>query len=56
MWAGNVEIHSRSSDWVKHSHQVDKKYDSVILHVVKEADVDVFRPDGEKNTSIGVKI
>lgn len=55
LWAGNVEIHLRSSDWVKHSHQVDKKYDSVILHVVKEVDVDVFRPDGEKIPQLELK-
>ena len=46
LWAGNVEIHTHSSDWNKHNHQSDKAYDSVILHVVKHADVDVFRMDG----------
>ena len=48
LWAGNVEIHSRSTDWNKHNHQTDKAYDSVILHVVSKADGDVFRTDGEK--------
>lgn len=47
LWAGNVEIHSRSTDWSKHNHHSDKAYDSVILHVVNEADADVFRIDGE---------
>ncbi|NDP20571.1 MAG: DUF2851 family protein [Paludibacter sp.] len=47
LWAGNVEIHTCSTDWSKHNHHVDKAYDSVILHVVKEADTDVFRIDGE---------
>jgi hypothetical protein len=55
LWAGNVEIHLRSSDWAKHNHQLDKKYDSVILHVVKEADVDVFRLDGEKIPQLELK-
>ena len=41
-WAGNVEIHIRSSDWYKHEHQNDVKYNSVILHVVYEHDKEVF--------------
>ena len=41
-WAGNVEIHIRSSDWYKHQHQNDAKYHSVILHVVYEHDQEVF--------------
>ncbi len=49
LWAGNVEIHIKSSDWFLHNHEQDKAYDSVILHVVWEHDIDVFRKD---NTAI----
>jgi hypothetical protein len=48
LWAGNVEIHSRSTDWKKHNHHSDKAYDSVILHIVDMADGDVFRIDGAR--------
>ncbi|MAT90879.1 MAG: hypothetical protein CMC35_09300 [Flavobacteriaceae bacterium] len=44
-WAGTVEIHIKSSDWYQHQHEVDEAYDTVILHVVWEHDVEVFRKD-----------
>lgn len=47
LWAGNVEIHINSSDWYKHKHNLDKAYDSVILHVVYNNDVDVKRLDNQ---------
>jgi len=48
IWAGNVEIHNLASDWNRHAHQGNKNYGNVILHVVKKADVPVFRSDGQK--------
>ena len=47
VWAGNIEIHTLSSDWNKHNHQLDKAYDTVILHVVNSCDGNVYRTDGE---------
>ena len=41
-WAGNVEIHVKSSDWYVHGHEKDMNYDSIILHVVWEHDVDIY--------------
>lgn len=50
-WAGNVEIHLKSSDWYVHHHERDEAYENVILHVVWEHDAAIFRMD---NTEIPV--
>lgn len=42
-WAGNVEIHLKSSDWYVHHHEKDAAYENVILHVVWEHDTEIFR-------------
>ena len=47
-WAGNIEIHLKSSDWYVHNHEKDPNYDSVILHVVWEHDTEVFRKDNSE--------
>ncbi|MBN2892925.1 MAG: DUF2851 family protein [Bacteroidales bacterium] len=47
LWAGTVEIHIKSSDWIKHNHSIDRAYDNVILHVVAEHDVEIVRASGE---------
>ena len=52
-WAGNVEIHIKSSDWYLHHHERDSNYDSVILHVVWEHDAEIYRIN---NTEIPVLI
>ena len=38
IWAGNIEIHVKSSDFIKHQHLTDKSYQNLILHVVYEND------------------
>ncbi len=52
-WAGNVEIHLKSSDWYVHHHERDANYENVILHVVWEHDTEIFR---KNNTEIPVLV
>src|SRR3990172_5362737 len=55
LWAGNVEIHINASDWKKHSHQLDKAYDNIILHIVYNADESIFRASGEIMPTVELK-
>lgn len=43
LWAGHVELHIKSGDWIKHRHSTDSNYKNVILHVVWIHDTD-FNP------------
>ena len=47
-WNGAVEIHLRATDWARHNHQVDPKYDQVVLHVVGQHDAEVVRTNGSR--------
>jgi hypothetical protein len=38
-WFGQVEIHVRTTDWLRHKHQLNAAYEGVILHVVWEHDM-----------------
>ncbi|SFE12243.1 Protein of unknown function [Chitinophaga sp. CF118] len=39
LWAGNIELHLKTSDWYRHRHQHNQQYENVILHVVFNNDV-----------------
>lgn len=47
LWAGNIEIHVKSSDWYHHYHHLDSSYGNLILHVVWEHDADVYDNRGQ---------
>jgi len=55
LWAGNVEIHVKSSDWYIHGHEKDSNYDAVILHVVWDHDLEVFRKDNSPIPTLQLK-
>ncbi|SKB60747.1 Protein of unknown function [Salegentibacter holothuriorum] len=55
IWAGNVELHTKASDWYFHQHEKDRNYDNVILHVVWEDDVEVKRQNKSSIPALSLK-
>ncbi len=49
--AGNVEIHIKTSDWLRHNHQNDKAYNNLVLHVVYEHDKTLLQNE-DNNVSV----
>ena len=54
VWVGNVEIHVKSSDWYLHQHECDINYDTVVLHVVWNDDVEIFDKNNQLLPTIEV--
>ena len=44
LWAGNIELHVKSSDWKLHKHSEDEQYSNLILHVVWNHDEELNLP------------
>ncbi len=55
LWAGNIEVHIKSSDWHTHKHQHDDAYSNVILHVVYEHDRIIVDKNGLPIPTIELK-
>ena len=55
LWAGNLEIHIKSSDWYLHNHETDSNYDNVIIHLVWEHDTEIFRKDNTQIPTLELK-
>ncbi len=56
LWVGNVELHLYSSQWKQHRHDKDKAYNNVILHVVCNANAEVFSEQGERIPQVELPI
>ena len=41
IFAGNIELHIKSSDWIFHNHSLDPNYQNIILHVVFQNDAEI---------------
>lgn len=56
VWAGNVEIHLKASDWFAHGHHRDPAYNNTILHVTLDADTQVVTHDGHHPVTIQIDL
>lgn len=56
VWAGNIEMHVKASDWFKHNHHKDPAYDNVILHVVMQADAVIKHTSGDTIQTVVMRI
>ncbi len=41
IFAGNIELHLRSSDWIFHQHSGNPDFENIILHVVFQHDIEI---------------
>ncbi|MCI0919776.1 DUF2851 family protein [Sphingobacterium rhinopitheci] len=56
LWSGQVEVHVNEDDWLLHQHQLDKRYDATILHVVWEnSNKSIHRTDGSSIPTLELK-
>jgi len=56
LWAGNVEIHKKASEWYQHGHHLDPAFDNVILHVVIDPDCQVKNSHGREIRTVKMEI
>lgn len=54
LWAGNVEMHIRASDWFAHGHHTDPSYNNVVLHVVVQADRPALSAQGAEVPTLAI--
>jgi hypothetical protein len=55
LWTGNVEFHTKSSNWTRHRHHLDRAYDNIILHVVFEDDSPLSDHQGNTVPTLVIK-
>lgn len=56
LWVGNVEIHTKSSDWYAHGHDTDSAYNNVILHITGLDDRPVLTAEGKQLPQVVISV
>jgi Protein of unknown function (DUF2851) len=54
IWAGNIEIHQRSSDWNRHGHDKNAAFDNVVIHIVGLNDQVVYTSKGREVATVSL--
>lgn len=55
LWAGNLEVHVKASDWNLHNHDKNAAFDNVVLQITAENDLPVYTSKGRKVPTITLK-
>ncbi|MFP3594509.1 DUF2851 family protein [Chryseobacterium sp. SIMBA_038] len=55
IFAGNIELHVKSSDWIFHNHSKDPNYQNIILHVVFQNDTDIDELKSKNTPTLELK-
>lgn len=55
LWAGNVEVHLRTSEWNAHGHQHDPAYNNVVLHTVYLHDAEIRTANGRSPATVELR-
>ena len=57
IYHGDVEIHRDMNDWYHHRHHLDRRYNSVRLHLVwqQDPDVSIYTSDKKSITTMDIK-
>lgn len=54
---GDIEFHVKASDWVRHGHHTDHRYNNVVLHVVWTCDSqETAREDGQTVPTVAIGV
>jgi hypothetical protein len=55
IWAGNVEVHIKASDWNTHEHDTNPAFDNVILHITHQNDQPVYTSGGRQVATLALE-
>ncbi|WP_312396629.1 DUF2851 family protein [Chryseobacterium sp.] len=55
IFAGNIELHVKSSDWIFHNHSLDPNYQNIILHVVFQNDCEIHELNNKNIPTLELK-
>ncbi|TFH00554.1 MAG: DUF2851 family protein, partial [Calditrichales bacterium] len=54
VYRGDVEIHLKTNDWYRHNHHLDRRYDSVLLHLVWKDNAETVVYNSERRPVITI--